>query len=188
MEKASSRIPKLTFGFRKNVKTNGTISEGNSPRGMGNTGDPRSVTPIGGIRSAPGSNSTSPNLSRSKSLRVPRSTYHSLKSHSNSSLSERNQEQDSLTSRSGSASLEQKNSLASRSSSAILEQNQDHDSVESRYEGVTFRPRSKTIGPRTRPLTIRNSRSVSPSTMNEVEDEVNGDSGSVDSAEVGGRG
>ncbi len=158
MEKASTRIPKLTFGFRRSAKTNGTISEGNSPRGGPTLEPPRSVTPSG-VKSAPGSNNTSPNLSRSKSLRVPRS---SLKTRSNTSLLETSQEQDELGSHS-SPSLQ-------NSSGDSLESSPAPSSGAGRsLEPKSFmRPRSKTIGSGMRRKMNRNSRSMSPTLAEEI--------------------
>lgn len=169
MEKTNNRIPKLTFGFRKTARTNGTVSEGNTPRGATNIASPRSTTPTA-PRSAPGSNNTSPNLSRSKSLRVPRSAGSHLKAHSNSSLLEHDH-----------------NSLSSRSSSSIPEGGDSVDLSLGREGGEPSflrRPRSKTIGSRIRPpASQRHSRSVSPGTVAENE-QVNGDDNSMDSFEV----
>ena len=157
MEKQASRIPKLTFGFRKNAKTNGTISEGNSPRGGVNHDPPppRSVTPSG-IKSTPGSNNTSPNLSRSKSLRVPRSK---LKSRSNTSLLEPSREQDESHS----------STSAQNSSGDSLETSPAPSRGESATEQKSFlRPRSKTIGSGMRRRMNRNSRSMSPTLAEEA--------------------
>ncbi len=85
MEKTSSRIPKLSFGFRKPASTKpGHLSEGNSPRGVVATAEPLSQPPARPMtpsdsHSAPGSQNTSPSLSRSKSLRAPKSGYHAVK-------------------------------------------------------------------------------------------------------------
>ena len=170
MEKTvSSRIPKLTFGFKKSPRnSNGTISEGNSPRGATQT---RAVTPSG-LHSAPGSSNTSPNLSRSKSLRVPRSNLQGLKSRSNSALQE---EEHHVV-----------DTLKSRSSSSILGRDQDHSNGEGSdhtpERGVAapsfLRPRSKTIGSAGRRPVNRHSRSMSPS-------KVIGDGEEEDSFEVG---
>ncbi len=173
MEKPTSRIPKLTFGFRKSTKTNGTISEGNSPRGGGANHEapppPRSITPSG-VKSAPGSNNTSPNLSRSKSLRVPRSN---LKSRSNTSLLEPSQEQDELGSHSHSSgdSLE--------SGPAPSRGGGGGGGGETEQKSF-LRPRSKTIGSGMRRRINRNSRSMSPTSM--VEE------GTKANSEVRGRG
>lgn len=159
MEKgSSSRIPKLTFGFRKSPKNNGTISEGNSPRGGGfGVAQTRAITPTPtGLHSAPGSSNTSPNLSRSKSLRVPRSNLQSLKSRSNSAL----QEEEPQGGRG--------DNLKSRSSTSLLERNSiressNHTPSRGAAGSVVFRPRSKTIGSAGRRAINRHSRSVSPS-------------------------
>lgn len=168
MEKTgTSRIPKLTFGFKKSPRNgSGTISEGNSPRGATQT---RAITPTG-LHSAPGSNNTSPNLSRSKSLRVPRSNLQSLKSRSNSALQE---EEHHVV-----------DTLKSRSSSSILGQDQsngegnDHTPGRGTAAPSFLRPRSKTIGSAARRAVNRHSRSVSPN-------KVIGDEEEEDSFEVG---
>lgn len=187
MEKASSRIPKLTFGFRKSPKNGGTISEGNSPRGGGLTpGQARSITPTG-LHSAPGSSHTSPNLSRSKSLRVPRSMQRGLKSSSSSALLEEEYGGDG------------RDNLKSHSSASILERNKDHHSREvadhtparGKVAASSFllRPRSKTIGSAGRRGVNRHSRSVSPSQIigDHEEESIDRDSLEVgiDSLEVG---
>lgn len=149
MDKASSRIPKMGFGFRKPAKNTGTHSEGNSPRGgvgVSETGA-LPMTPTD-THSAPGSNSSSPNLSRSKSLRVPRSTY-GLKSHSSSSIVERNQGSD-----------EDKDEVEVHAAGRP----QRNQAVSNKPE-LTYspRPRSKTIvGGMTRSLLRSSCRSVSP--------------------------
>lgn len=196
MEKASSRIPKLTFGFRKSTKTNGTLSEGNTPRGGGGgkAGPGARPTTPTAPASAPGSNSSSPNLSRSKSLRVPRSSGYHLKSHSNSSLLECDDDDRGHS-----------NSLSSHSSSSVLERSHIHnsssgDSMSSlggrggtaATEESSFlrRPRSRTIGSRVRPPpTQRHSRSMSPGAiLGERDGEgaglANGEEDHVDSFEV----
>lgn len=181
MEKASSRIPKLTFGFRKSSKNNGTISEGNSPRGGGLTpGQARSITPTG-LHSAPGSSNTSPNLSRSKSLRVPRAVQHGLKSSSSSALLEEEYGGDV------------RDNLTSHSSASLSERNRNHNSREfvdhtparGKEAAGSFvpRPRSKTIGSASRRGVNRHSRSVSPSKIIGGEEEE--ESVDRDSLEVG---
>lgn len=190
-----SRIPKFSFGFKKpSPKTNGIASEGNSPRGMP-TQQVRAATPTG-IQSAPGSNNTSPNLSRSKSLRVPRSTHYNLKSYSNSALLEEEGGDGGLKSHSSSclernqdtpkSSLERNRDIRKARSSSSLEHNQDYDGGEgvdhtpvtprrwggegARSEGF-IRPRSKTIGAGgRRALANRNSHSVSPNNTEEITD------------------
>lgn len=160
MEKGNTRIPKLTFGFtRKSQKTPGTLSEGNSPRNNNDGGvaqqqqqQSRSVTPTG-THSAPGSNNTSPNLSRSRSLRVPR-TMAAKRAYSNSALLEEEQE--------GTPPSPSQQGFKSRSNSSLVDRNRDAGGEERGF----IRPRSKTIGPgagRRVDPTKRNSRSMSPS-------------------------
>lgn len=88
MDKSSSRIPKLNFGFRKTSKTNtGASSEGNSPRGVyASKSGEAGARPVTNSNAVPGPNNTSTNLTRSKSLRVTRTAYNNLKHHSNSSV------------------------------------------------------------------------------------------------------
>ena len=158
MEKPTSRIPKLTFGFRRSTKTNGTVSEGNTPRGGTNLDPPRSITPSG-VKSAPGSNNTSPNLSRSKSLRVPRST--TLKSRSNTSLLEPSREQDESGFNSSPS--------GQNSSGDSLDSSPAPSRGEVEMEQKSFlRPRSKTIGSGMRRRMNRNSRSLSPTMAEEA--------------------
>ena len=148
MEKANSRIPKLNFGFRKPSKTNGSASEGNTPRGY-KVGDSRSMTPTNvGVGSASGSNSASPNLSRTRSLRVPTSK---LKSLSHSRPAEHDPDSNRYESEdyypvNGGRSLESKSELS-----------------------FLPRPRSKTMG---KSLSNPNSRDVSP--RRELEEDTNG--------------
>ncbi len=158
MEKASSRIPKLTFGFRKSPsKTNGTVSEGNSPRNGTQT---RPQTPPN-CRSAPGSKNTSPHLSRSKSLRVPNSLQkRDQKSRSSTRLSEQNRD--------------------TEEGKDFYPENGKRDLRSAGRSEVTFlpRPRSKTIGPGSRSISNPNSRNVSPRRTlgpEEEEEEVNTD-------------
>ena len=171
MDKPSTHIPipKLNFGFRKNPKTNGTVSEGNTPRGGTVEGGPRSSTPTG-FRSAPGSNNTSPNLSRSKSLRVPRNGSSNLKSHSHSSILEQN--------------VDQKNRKESEDYYPVNGQSLETKTVMS----FIPRPRSKTLGSRTS-ISNPNSRSVSPRRTlgdedEEEEDETDSSGLNQDSLEV----
>ena len=180
MEKGNTRIPKLTFGFsRKSPKTSGTLSEGNSPRNNNNGGvaqqqqqqQCRSVTPTS-THSAPGSNNTSPNLSRSKSLRVPRSVAANLRAYSNSALVEEEQE--------GTPPPPSQQAAKSRSSSSLVDRNRDAGGGEYGF----IRPRSKTIGPgagRRVDPTKRHSRSMSPTQVLDSQ----GDVPEQDSLEVG---
>ena len=90
-----SKLPRFSFGFRRTKKDGATHSNSSSPEHQPQSNIGRSATPtdlkISGSRSAPGSNESSPKVSRSKSLRLPRSTYRGLKSHSQSSISEAKQ-------------------------------------------------------------------------------------------------
>ena len=87
-----SRIPKINFGFRKQSKNiaavsstngsdNGSCSERSTPEGCEGTPPPSRA--VGTKKGAPGSNNSSPSVGRSKSLRLPRSTYTKYTARSN---------------------------------------------------------------------------------------------------------
>ena len=81
MDKTSSRIPKLSFGFRKpSKKFNSTIPEGNSPKMVGVVKEeevPARPTKRTEPQVASENYKAATNLSRSKSLKVNRSMYYS---------------------------------------------------------------------------------------------------------------
>ena len=81
-----SRIPKFSFGFRRTTKVQ---DEPSAPLTLEPPSIVRSATPT----NPPASRSaeSSPKVSRSKSLRLPRPTKYGLKSHSQSSIPEPNQ-------------------------------------------------------------------------------------------------
>ena len=76
-----SRIPKISFGFRKQTRNGSTVanndcntwSERSTPEGC--EGSPPVVRAASGTQSASSSNNSSPTIGRSKSLRLPRSNY-----------------------------------------------------------------------------------------------------------------
>ena len=89
-----SKLPKFSFSFRRTKKEGASDSSSSSPEHQPQSNIGRSVTPtnsVSGSRSAPGSNESSPKVSRSKSLRLPRPTRYGLKSHSQSSISDTKQ-------------------------------------------------------------------------------------------------
>ena len=166
MDKTSSRIPKLNFGFRKTVKTNtGAQSGGDSSRKV----EVVKVVEAGSVCVT--STNTSPkriysgNLSRSKSLRITRSAYHSPKENSSSLALERNQDSDDVEEESG-----------RRGALQVLRRGQE----DAKQSNSTYfaRPQGKIVGPYSRSSLRLISRSVSPrgqlglKSEEEVEEEV----------------
>ena len=82
-----SRIPKLTFSFRR--PKSATSSQENSPAHSKKSHLARPSSKDSGAKSLPNSNESSPTLSRSKSLRLPRS--YAVKSLSSSHLRDKDQ-------------------------------------------------------------------------------------------------